>query len=56
MEKKTNKALNHLVLIHHYDKNGNKLLLNRSKKRKAESLDSWALQVTVNNTIFDVDG
>ena len=56
VEKKTNKALNHLVLIHHYDKNGNKLLPNGSKKRKAESLDSWALQVTTNNTIFDVDG
>jgi hypothetical protein len=40
VEKKTNKALNHLVLIHHYDKNGNKLLPNGSKKRKAESLDS----------------
>jgi hypothetical protein len=56
VEKKTTKALNHLQVVHHYGRAGNKLHQETSKKRKRQSLDPWAHQQSTNDTIFDVAG
>jgi hypothetical protein len=56
VEKKTNKPLDHLEQVHHYDRFGNKLGQSMSKKRKHGSIKPWVDQSTINNTIFDNAG
>lgn len=56
VEKKTNKPLDHLEQVHHYDRFGNKLGQSISKKRKYGSIKPWVDQSTTNNTIFDNAG
>jgi hypothetical protein len=56
VEKKTNKPLDHLEQVHHYDRFCNKLGQSMSKKRKYGSIKPWLDQSTTNNTIFDNAG
>jgi hypothetical protein len=52
----TTKIIDHLEDIHQYDRLGNKLHTNTSKKRKQESLELWAQQHEEHNTVFDEEG
>jgi hypothetical protein len=56
VEKNTNKALDHLQLVHGYDRKGVKIHTKMSKKGKQKRLDTWTQQSTANDSIFDVVG
>jgi hypothetical protein len=56
VEKNTNKALDHLQLVHGYDRKGVKQHQRMSKKAKQKRLDSWTEQSNANDSIFDVTG
>jgi hypothetical protein len=56
VEKNTNKALDHLQLVHGYDRKGVKQHTRLSKKGKQKRLDAWTQQSNANDSIFDVVG
>jgi hypothetical protein len=55
-ETTTTKVINHLEDIHHFDRLGNKLHQQASKKRKGWSFDAWSDQQEAHHSIFDVEG
>lgn len=55
-EKTTTKAIDHLEDIHQFDRLGNKILPNVSKKRKGWSFDAWREQQETHHTVFDEEG
>lgn len=52
----TTKIIDHLEDLHQFDRLGNKLHQITSKKRKYGSLEIWAQQEVMNNTVFDEEG
>jgi hypothetical protein len=56
VEKNTNKALDHLQLVHGYDRKGVKQHVRMSTKGKQKRLDAWTQQSNANDSIFDVIG
>jgi hypothetical protein len=55
-ETTTTKVINHLEALHQFDRLGNKLLQNLSKKRKGWSFDAWSQQHETHQTVFDEEG